>query len=645
MNPKHEKLFQPTKVNGMLLKNRLFMTPMTLYFNFEGKIDDQMIEFYEERAKGGIGMIITDCIPVHNIDPYFPKTGIIGTNMQHREWLKLNKVIKPYGTRTCLQMAVGVGVAGGPYPDGTKAVSASENPLVADPTQLSRPLTVEEIHGIVDAFNVNAAAAKSAGFDAVEIHAHLGVLVDQFMTAKWNRREDEYGGSLENRMRFPVELVQAVRAAVGPDFPILFRMSIDHKADNGSPLEERLEMIKILDKAGVDMFDIDVGSNEAPQWTQPPTYEGDSCMAYGAAAVKTVTDKPVMCAGNHNYESAAELINEGKVDYISIGRGLLADPYYAKKLQEGREEDLRPCIRCNEFCVGNAWKGRPVTCAVNYPCGMENEFRLTKTENPKKVVVVGAGPAGLEAARVAAEKGHKVTLYEKSDAPFGQVKAAGEPPFKTQLKKYMEYLLRQVKKLNVELVYNKEINGDSPELKGADQIIVAIGSKRLVPPIPGRDKKNVIEVVDAHLERHAEIGNTVVIAGGGVAGCECALELAMEGKKVTVVEMAPDYAQDSFTLNKISMTVHMAQYGVEILTSHKVVSFEDDSVVVESTDGERKVLPADTAIMAFGNVPRKDVAEDIFMKNQNVKVIGDVAFPALVGHAVRDGFCAAFGIE
>lgn len=640
MNPNHAKLFQPTKVGSMYLKNRLFMTPMSLYFNFEFRIDDQMVEFYEERAKGGIGMIITDCMPVSALDPNYAGHPFVGTNLEHREWLKLAKIIKPYGTKLCLQMGAGVGRVA-----GANAISAGEIPTLYDPTTNTRPMTVEEIQAMVAAFANQAAAAKSVGFDAVEVHAHLGLLLDQFMTAKWNNRTDEYGGCLENRMRLPVEIVRAIKAACGEDFPVLYRMSLNHHADNGSSVEERLEMVKLLDKAGVDIFDIDEGSQEASEWTQPPTYLGDSCMAGSAALAKTVTDKPVLSAGNHNYESAAQLVNEGKVDYISIGRGLLADPEYAKKLQEGREEDLRPCIRCNEFCVRNAWSGRPVTCAVNYACGMENEFRITKTENPKKVVVIGAGPAGLEAARVAAEKGHAVTLYEKSDAPFGQVKAAGQPPFKTQLKKYMEYLLVQVKKLGVELVFNKEITAESPELNGADHIIVAVGSKRIVPHIPGWDKKNVIEVVDAHLARHDEIGETVVIAGGGVAGSECALELAMEGKKVTVVEMAPDFAQDAFLLNKISMTNNLNQYGVEMLTSHKVVSFEDDSVVVESMEGERKVLPADTAIMAFGNAPLKTLADEIFLKHANVKVIGDVTFPGLVGHAVRDGFCAAWGLE
>jgi len=645
VNPAFAKLFEPTKIASMYLKNRLVMSPMTLNFNFDFRIDDQMIEFYEERAKGGIGMIITDCMPVSAMDPNYAGHPFVGTNLEHREWLKLAKIIKPYGTRLCLQMGAGVGRVGGPPANGQQAISSCEQPLMYAPNVNTRALTIDEIHKFIDAFASQAAAAKSVGFDAVEIHAHLGLLLDQFMTAKWNHRTDEYGGSLENRMRLPAEIVQAIHKACGPDFPVLYRMSLNHRADNGSSVEERLEMVKILDKAGVDIFDIDEGSQEASEWTQPPTYLGDSCMAGSAALAKTVTNKPVLSAGNHNHESAASLVNDGKVDYISIGRGLLADPDYAKKLQEGREEDLRPCLRCNEFCVRNAWAGRPVTCAVNYACGMENEFRLTKTENPQKVVVIGAGPGGLETARVAALKGHTVTVYEISDAPFGQVKAAGQPPFKKQLRAYMQYLLTQVTKLGVEIVYNKEIKSTSPELDSADHIIVAVGSKRIVPPIPGADKKNVIEVVDAHCSRHGEIGNTVVVAGGGVAGCECALELAMEGKDVTVIEMADDYAPDAFLLNKLALNNHLAQYHVKMLTGHKVLSFEDDSVIVENNAGEKKTLTADTAIVALGHASLKDDAEAIFMNHPNVKIIGDCVVPGLVGNAVRDGFAAAWGIN
>lgn len=645
MSVDYKKLLEPTKVGSLYLKNRLIMTPMSIYFNFDFRFDDQVIAFYAERARGGIGMIITDCMPVCAMDPNYAGNPNVGTNLEHREWLKLAKTIKPYGAKLCLQMAAGVGRVAGPRPDGKEAISSCAQPLLYDPSVSTREMTVEEIHAMTAAFASQAAAAKSVGFDAVEVHAHLGLMLDQFMTAKWNTRTDEYGGSLENRLRFHCEIVQAIHAACGDDFPVLLRMSLNHHADNGSSVEERLEMVKILDKAGVDIFDIDEGSQEAPEWTQPPTYLGDSCMAGSAARVKEVTSKPVISAGNHNYESAAELVNAGKVDYISIGRGLLADPEYAKKLTEGREEDLRPCIRCNEFCVRNAWAGRPVTCAVNYACGMETEFRLKKTAAPKKVVVIGAGPAGLEAARVAAEKGHQVTLYEKSDAPFGQVKAAGQPPFKRQLRRYMNYLLGQVKKLGVELVFGKEITADSPELGAADNIIVACGATRIVPPIPGHDNANVMEVVEAHLGRHDEIGSTVVIAGGGVAGCECALELAMEGKKVTVVEMAADYAPDSFLLNKIALTNHMTQYGVEILTNHKVVSFEKDAVVVETADGEQKSLPADTAIMAFGSKPCTELADAIFLKHRNVAVVGDAVDARLVGHSVREGFAAAWAIE
>ena len=647
MDLKNTKLFQPMKVNGMILKNRFVMTGITVRYSMEHDgyfFNERHLDFYEARAKGGVGMIVTDCMPASNVDPCFPDP-TIGTPIQYRSWNALSRRLKGYGTKLCLQLDAGQGRVAGPFPDGTKSIGPSENPLLMDPSQTTRAMTIEEIKQVVAGFGQQAAAAKLYGFDAVEVHSHLGLLLEQFMNPYYNHRTDEYGGSVENRARFACECVQAVRQACGPDFPILYRMAFKEYIPNSCTVEDRLEIIKCLDKAGVDMFDITDGSQDAPSWTQPPTYEGDSPLAPSAILVKTVTDKPVLSAGNQNWESALDLVENDKVDFIGLARGLLADPEYVKKLEENRPEDLRPCLRCNEFCVRNAWAMQPVTCAVNYACGHEKEFALTKAEKAKNVVVIGAGPGGLEAARAAALKGHKVTVYEKTDAPCGQAKAASEPPFKKQLQRYMQYLVTQMEKLGVNIVYGKEITADSPELAEADHIFVAVGAKRLIPNIPGKDKKNVIEVYDAHLSRSGEIGDTVVIAGGGLAGSECALELAMAGKKVTIVEMGPEIAPGGFLLNKISLNTHLAANNVEILTSHTVLSFEDNAVIVQTADGEKKTLPCDTAIMAFGSVPEKELANAIDFKYRHVSVIGDCVAAGLVGNAVRDAYAAAWAMD
>ncbi|MDR1620489.1 MAG: FAD-dependent oxidoreductase, partial [Clostridiales bacterium] len=350
-------------------------------------------------------------------------------------------------------------------------------------------------------------------------------------------------------------------------------------------------------------------------------------------------------AGNQTLESGLKGVEDGSLDYVMLGRGLLADPYFPKKAFEGKDEDIRPCIRCNEFCFARAFAQHPLTCAVNTRAGNEKVLAIKKSEQPKKVAIVGGGVSGLEAARVAALKGHSVTVYEKSNQLGGQVIAAAAPPFKKQLKRFLEYLIRQVKQLGVAIVYNKAITANSPELKNADEILVAIGASSIKPGIPGMDNGKVIDVIDAHTTRHGEIGSTVVIAGGGLSGCDCAIELAMESKQVTIVEMLSRVAMKSNLANQPCINKVLAEKKVTVLTDSKVLSFGDEGVTIENKEGKKQVLAADTIITAFGTKANSELADEIFLNNQKVKVIGDCCTVGLVGTAVRDGFMAAWAID
>lgn len=643
MSNKYDALFERTYIGKHGVKNRLVMAPMGAGSEMTGAIDDKGLDYYEARAKGGTGMLIIGFQLVTNkTDPNLRSMYAVDTTLQAYGWARLAERVKAHGTSLCLQLSCGLGRNARVSP-GVKCVSASENPCFADTCQSTRALSVDEIHEIVAGFGRAAERAKISGVDVIEIHAHLGYLLDQFMTPLWNKREDEYGGSFENRMRFTAEVYHAVRNAVGPDFPILFRMVMDHKIPGGRTMEESLEIVRYMDQLGIDAFDVDLGCYEAYDWAFPTAYLGDGCMVDEVSQVKLATDKPILSVGNYTPEAAVKAVTEGKTDFVVIGRGLLADPEYGIKLFEGRREDIRPCIRCNEYCLTKA-SVRPLSCGVNAACCSEAEFEIKPSKNIKNVVVVGGGPAGMEAARVASLKGHKVLLFEKEDKLGGQLVAASAPAFKGQIKSIMEYEKTQMKKLGVDIRLNIAVNADTPELAKADKIIVATGANPLVPPIPGANKVNVLEVIDAHTGDQGRIGQNVVIAGGGASGCDCAIELAMEGKKVTIVEMMNHIAPKSNLADKISLERKFKELNINVLTGHKVLSFTDSGIEVENEDGKIE-LKADTIIMAFGTKPNQEVSKQIMNRYTMAMSIGDCVTIGQIGEAIRGGFFAGWSID
>ncbi len=644
----YEKLFTPFQIGSMNVNNRIVMSPMgTNASHSDGSITQNRIDYYAARAKGGAGMIILGSQFISKEFASGSLEGVLQENHVLPRLASLCEAVHRYDTKICAQLSCGVGRNA--FPDRFKApVSASAIPSALDPDVICRALTLEEIKNIMTLFTHSARLAETVGFDAIEIHAHAGYLIDQFMSPVWNKREDEYGGTPENRMRFACEIVRAIRKGISKDIPILFRLSLDHRFEGGRTLEDSMALIKLLEKAGVDAIDVDAGSYESIDYIFPTTYLGEACLSYVCEPARKAVSLPILNSGNHTPETAVKLIESGNADFVMFGRQLIADPELPNKLMNGCREDVRPCIRCNEDCIGRtAVKRIQLSCSVNIQVCEEKRMPIVTTTSPRKIVIIGGGPAGLEAARVAAMEGHDVTLYEKENQIGGQLTVAATPKFKGQLRALITWYGIQLNKLGVKLKLNTEITVDAPELVGCDSIFVAIGAVTIVPPIIGIGGNNVISIIDAHKHKELVKGDHIVICGGGLSGCDSALELASEqGKKVTIIEMTEKIARDVMFINAKSLLNALDNSGVVALTNCKVISIDEESVHVQKADGTNDCIKADTVITAFGMRKNSQLVDQIKQKYYaKTRIIGDCERIGKVGTAIRMGFYAAMSLD
>lgn len=636
----------PYKIGNVTIPNRYSVAPMGMDSNNGVYVEDG-IYYHTLRAKGGFGLIMTGAVNSDSqIDPY---SALGQSPLQTEEWAigakKLVDSVHNEGSKIFCQLTVGLGRN---YP---MLPSASENEVWGNPGMKSPALTVEQIHLKEKQYFECAKIIKECGFDGLEVHAmHWGYLLDQFGMSFFNKRKDEYGGSLENRLRFAKELLEGVKEACGKDFPVGMRLGLQTfiKDNNqatltgeeevGRTLEEGIEISKLLESYGYDFLDVDTGTYDSFYYACPPMYMPQGYMIELAAKAKAVVNIPVIAGGRmQDCDLAEEAVRTGKIDGIALARQSLADPEYPNKVFANTPEKIRPCLGCNIGCMNRLLvEQKPCSCAVNPSTRFELVKEIKPATDKKKVVVIGGGVAGMETSRTSALRGHDVTLYEKSDKLGGHLLEAGAHSFKSEVSKLKDWYIRELADLNVKVELNREVCPMCISKMDADVIILATGSVASIPNIKGIEK--AIVSLDA-INHPEQLGQKVVVVGGGLVGCELAYDEAKKGKEVVVVE-----ALDAILASGVPAPIPNAQMmrdlfeykNISVLAGHKLIEVTDTGVVLENSEGTIEVA-ADSVVNAMGFRPGKSL-KDALNVEADVYEIGDAKEARSIYAAVNDAY-------
>lgn len=631
MSEKDLYLLKPIKINMMTIKNRMIMPAMgTAYGNLDNTVSDRTKKYIEARARGGVGLIIleyTAVLPEGRAaltqlgiwDDSFQKGLNELVDIAHRYDAKIGIQLHHAGRGTTSKVC-------GSRPGAPSAVAGATG-------EVPKELTKDEIKEITVAFGKAAGRAKKAGFDLVEIHGAHGYLINQFMTPFANKRTDDYGVNIEGFMKFPLEVMQAVREEVGPDFPVLFRLSAEEYIDGGNTLKESLVIAKMLADAGVDGLNISSGLLESRKWIITPPSVEPGLNVPVSEAIKAIVNVPVIVVGKiHTPELAEDIIKTCKADMVALGRALLADPEFPNKVAAGRWNDINNCVHCLQGC-----SERPIACIVNPELGHEGDCSLEPISKVRNIMVIGGGPAGLEAARVASERGHNVNLYEKEKELGGQVTVAHVPPDKSELKSIIDYRSQKIKNSGVKVVMNKEVTVDDIKIIKPDVVIIATGGLPVKPNIQGLERNHVVFAWDV-LNGSVSVGENALVIGGGAVGAETADYLALQGKNVTIIEMLEEIASDMPFVTRMELLERLKK-SVTIMTSTKLCRIDQDEIIIERSGQEEKLNLIDTVVLAIGTRPINVLAEKISEEKLKIQVytIGDAVKPRKIQQALAEG--------
>ncbi|MBC2712300.1 MAG: FAD-dependent oxidoreductase [Desulfosarcina sp.] len=662
-------LFSPITINRLEIKNRIAYPSLGLLFSYDSKLNDRYTHFFRERAKGGAGIVTVGPVGVD-----FLGSGILALSIARDEaipdFTKVTGIIKEEGARAWIQL-FHAGAYSHPFLIDGKDPIAPSAVYSKYAKTTPREMTIEDIHQVQEAFAAAARRAVVAGFDGVEIIGSAGYLITQFLSPLKNHRTDQYGGSFENRLRFPTELIAKVRDAVGPDVPLTIRMAGNDFVPGSNTDTDTPKIAAAYQAAGVDAINVTGGWHES-RVPQLPMELPRTAYAFLARNIKNAVTVPVMASNRiASPDDAERILRDGYADMVNLGRVLIADPQWPVKAFEGRTSEIRPCVACSQGCTDEIFSGRPVFCVGNPRAGFEAERKIIPTDSPKRIMVVGAGAAGLEAAVTAAERGHRVEIFEKDSDLGGQLWIAGAPPHKRELLEFIRYYRAMVNRCQIPLHLNTTVDINLIREKAPGHVIVAEGARALIPPIPGADSPEVLNAWQV-LKDNPMLGKRVAIIGGGAVGLETALFVAAKGtltpevlhflmaydampperlkalmfagtSSVTVFEMLDKAGKDVGKSTRWILMDRLNRYGVTIKTGTRVLSIDNGKITWEQ-DGENRSDRFDTVILASGSLSEQRLAKAMADAGIPHTVVGDGIKPGKLNDAIHGGFLAALGL-